>query len=61
MQSINMFSTYGKLLLNFITVPMSKNTELVWSLFGTCWESVGNRLAGSVSIVTGLVVMFNDF
>ncbi len=56
MQSINMFSTYGKLHLNFITVPTSKNTELVRSLYGTCWEFVGNRLAGSFSIVTRLIV-----
>jgi hypothetical protein len=56
MQSINMFSTYGKLQLFFFTIPTSKNTESVWSLFGTCWEPVGNRLAGSFSIVTGLVV-----
>jgi hypothetical protein len=57
MQSIDMFSTYGKLQLNSFTVPTSKNTELVLILFGTFWEPVGNRLAGSFSIVTGLVVM----
>jgi hypothetical protein len=55
MQSINMFSTYGKLQLIFFTIPTSKNTESVRSLFGTCWEPVGNRLAGSFSILTGLV------
>ncbi len=55
MQSINIFSTYGKLQLNVSTIPTSKNTELVRSLFGTCWEPVGNRLAGSFSIVTGPV------
>jgi hypothetical protein len=60
MQSINMFSTYGKLQLNFFTLPTSKNTESVQSLIGTCWEPVGNWLAGSFSIVTGLVVCVNS-
>jgi hypothetical protein len=44
MQSINIFSTYRKLQLFFFTIPMSKNTESVRSLFGACSESVGNLL-----------------
>jgi hypothetical protein len=44
MQSINMFSTYGKLQLFFYTIPTSNNNESVWSLFGACLEPVENLL-----------------
>ncbi len=40
----NMFSTYGKLHPNFLTIPTSKNTESVLNRFETCSEPVGNLL-----------------
>jgi hypothetical protein len=57
MQSINMFSTYGKLQLNFFTIPTSKNIESVLSLFGTCSEPVGNLLGTGWQDLFGLVVL----
>jgi hypothetical protein len=54
MQSINMFSTYGKLQLNFNTVSTSRNTESVWSLFGTCLEPVGSLLGTGWQVLSQL-------